>query len=152
MIFGQNKMQRFDPKIRSMIPHREPMLLINQLVEVDQKHSKASVIIDQETPFFESGKGVPAWIGLEYMGQTAALIAGHQVQEGLSEPHLGFLMGSRKFETEVEYFEPNTNLLVSCEEAALVGESLATFNCTISNFQTGAILATALLSVFRKPL
>ena len=81
-------MQRFDPKIRSMIPHREPTLLINQLVEVDQKHSKASVIIDQETPFFESGKGVPAWIGLEYMGQTAALIAGHQVQEGLSVNHI----------------------------------------------------------------
>ena len=61
-------------------------------------------------------------------------------------------MGSRKFETKVAYFEPNTDLLVSCEEAALVGESLATFNRTISNFQTGAILATALLSVFRKPL
>jgi len=145
-------MQRFDPKVLEMIPHREPMLLINKLESVDQKRSKASVIIDSETPFYQQGKGVPAWIGLEYMGQTAALIAGHQVLEGLSEPHLGFLMGSRKYETTVEYFEPESKLIIVCEEAALVGESLATFNCTISNFHTDAILATALLSVFRKPI
>jgi len=133
-------MQRFDSDVLEMIPHREPMLLINKLESVDQKRSQASVIIDSETPFYQQGKGVPSWIGLEYMGQTAALIAGHQVKEGLSEPHLGFLMGSRKYETVVEYFE------------ALVGESLATFNCTISNSKTGVILANALLSVFRKPL
>jgi len=145
-------MQRFDPNILEMIPHREPMLLINNIESVDQKSSQASVIIDSETPFYQEDKGVPAWIGLEYMGQTAALIAGHQVKEGLSEPHLGFLMGSRKYETVVEYFKPQSNLTVVCEEAALVGESLATFNCTISNSHTGAILATALLSVFRKPL
>lgn len=145
-------MQRFDPRVVKLIPHREPMLLINVLESVDQKHAKATVIIDSETPFFQQGKGVPSWIGLEYMGQTAALIAGHQVDEGLSEPHLGFLMGSRKYETTVEYFQAHSNLTIVCEEAALVGESLATFNCTISNSKTDAILATALLSVFRKPL
>ena len=145
-------MQRFDPKIMELIPHRPPMLLINGLEKVSEKHSQATVIIDADTPFYQQGKGVPAWIGLEYMGQTAALIAGHQVLEGLSEPHLGFLMGSRKYEASVEYFEPHSNLTVVCEEAALVGESLATFKCTISNSQTQAILATALLSVFRKPL
>ncbi len=145
-------MQRFDPKILELIPHREPMLLINRIEEVDQKYSKSRVIIDQEAPFFQVGKGVPAWIGLEYMGQTAALIAGHQVQEGLSEPQLGFLMGSRKYETSVDYFKPDTHLIVTCEETALVGESLATFNCTISDVQTNVILATAMLSVFRRPI
>jgi len=153
MIFGGTKMtERFDPRIIELIPHRPPMLLINQLIEVSQTHSKSGVIIDDQTPFYDSEKGVPAWIGLEYMGQTAALIAGHQVQQGLSEPHLGFLMGSRKYETKTSHFAPLTQLIVTCKEGALVGDSLATFNCTISNSQTEAILATAMLSVFRKPL
>jgi len=143
---------RFDPRITELIPHREPMLLINQLLEVNQNGSSASVIIDEQTPFFTKDKGVPAWIGLEYMGQTAALIAGHQVQQGVSEPHLGFLMGSRKYEATVSHFTPQSILTVECKEGALVGDSLATFNCSISDSETGNVLATAMLSVFRKPL
>jgi len=144
--------QRFDPRILELIPHRPPMLLINELLEVRQNYSSASVIIDGETPFFDADKGVPAWIGLEYMGQTAALIAGYQVQQGLSEPHLGFLMGSRKYDAKVSHFVPQSQLTVVCEEGAVVGNSLATFNCTISDSKTTEIMATAMLSVFRKPL
>ena len=144
--------QRFDPQLFELIPHREPMLLINQVLQVSDSSSEAIVFIDQQTPFFEQGQGVPAWIGLEYMGQTSALIAGHQLQQGTVEPHLGFLMGSRKYLTEVAYFKPEQTLVVRCDEAALVGDSLATFNCSISEQETGQELATAMLSVFRRPL
>jgi len=143
---------RFDPQILDLIPHREPMLLINKLHSVSSQASQATVIIDEHTPFFKGGYGVPAWIGLEYMGQTSALIAGYQHREGLLEPHMGFLMGSRKFVSHVPYFKANENLVVRCNEAALVGDSLATFNCTISVEDSGQDLATAMLSVFRRPL
>ena len=143
---------RFDSEVLTLIPHREPILLINQLCKVSARSSQARVIVDEYTPFYQSLKGVPAWIGLEYMGQTSALIAGHQRREGLIEPHLGFLMGARKYRTQVPYFNAGENLIVSCEEAALVGDSLATFNCTISKEQNGQELATAMLSVFRRPL
>jgi len=129
------------------------MLLINDIVFLSESKSKASVLIDQETPFVQNGKGVPAWIGLEYMGQTAALIAGFQQRKGKTTPHLGFLLGSRKYHSNVAYFGFGTRLLVSCEEAALVGESLATFNCTIAGVDDQTkLLATAMLSVFRKPM
>ena len=128
------------------------MLLINEVVEVNDSSSEALVLIDQETPFFEQEQGVPAWIGLEYMGQTSALIAGYQLKQGNIEPHLGFLMGSRKYQTQVAYFEPEQTLIVRCDQAALVGDSLATFNCSISDRATGHELATAILSVFRRPL
>ena len=143
--------ERFDPKIKQLIPHREPMLLINALLDVTQQSSESRVVIDAETPF-ATKQGVPAWIGLEYMGQTAALIAGHQQREGLCQPHLGFLMGSRRYQTNVDFFHLGQTLCVRCEQAALVGESLATFSCTISDETTGEQLATALLSVYRRPL
>jgi len=143
---------RFDPEILALIPHRQPMLLINQLLSVSANSSQALVVIDEQTPFFQNGYGVPAWIGLEYMGQTSALIAGHQRREGLLEPHLGFLMGSRKYQSRVAYFKDQQLLVVSCKEAALVGDSLATFSCTINDEDSGQEIASALLSVFRRPL
>lgn len=143
--------ERFDPQIKQLIPHREPMLLINELLEVGQESSVSRVIIDAETPFADE-QGVPAWIGLEYMGQTAALIAGYQQREGLCEPHLGFLMGSRRYKTNVARFVLGHTLRVRCEQGALVGESLATFNCTITDETGGEQLANALLSVYRRPL
>ncbi|MBX2849937.1 MAG: hypothetical protein KTR16_16550 [Acidiferrobacterales bacterium] len=140
-----------DPEILELIPHRPPMLLINKISALDQNSSQAIVTIDANAPFVES-QGVPSWIGLEYMGQTAALIAGYQLREGLTQPHLGFLLGTRNYRAEQAYFNIDSELLVSCQEAALVGDSLATFDCTIQSRDDMQILATANLSVFRKPI
>tara|TARA_B100002049_G_scaffold230000_1_gene206333 strand:+ start:109 stop:561 length:453 start_codon:yes stop_codon:yes gene_type:complete len=146
---------RFDSRLFDLIPHRPPMLLINQVVSVDATSSSALVTVDHLSPFFEKDKGVPTWIGLEYMGQTAALIAGYQLQQGLVGPHLGFLLGTRAFKTECDYFTPGT-LKVTCTEKALVGDGLATFDCMIENhskeLQTSPPLATASLSVFRRQI
>lgn len=146
---------RFDSRLFELIPHRPPMLLINTVLSVDETSSSSIVIVDEVSPFFEDGKGVPTWIGLEYMGQTAALIAGHQLELGRVTPHLGFLLGTRAYKTTHNYFTPGT-YKVRCEEKAVVGDGLATFACFIENEpQDGSdiqCLATASLSVFRRPI
>ncbi|WP_414829117.1 3-hydroxydecanoyl-ACP dehydratase [Alteromonas sp. H39] len=148
-------MQRYDARIFDLIPHRPPMLLINKIESVTQSASSALVYIDSDAPFYEPGLGVPAWIGLEYMGQTAALIAGYQLQQGLVSPHLGFLLGTRAFKAHCAYFTAGV-LKVSCQQQALVGEGLATFKCIIENYageaEGGSCLAEANLSVFRREI
>ena len=71
---------RFDSRLFDLIPHRPPMLLLNNVVSVNATSATSLVKVDETVSFYEPGKGVPAWIGLEYMGQTAALIAGFQLQ------------------------------------------------------------------------
>jgi len=146
---------RFDRRLFDLIPHRPPMLLINNILQVDKTSSSARVIVDELAPFYEENKGVPAWIGLEYMGQTAALIAGHQQELGTVGPHLGFLLGTRTFKTSCDYFVPG-RYRVFCEEQALVGDGLATFTCSIETEPESAseplCLATASLSVLRRPI
>lgn len=146
---------RFDSRLYELIPHRPPMLLINKVLKVDERTSSSLVVIDEDSPFFEDEHGVPAWIGLEYMGQTAALIAGHQLQQGLTPPHLGFLLGTRAYKAECSYFREG-EYTVRCEEKAIVGDGLATFDCFIEtynkNSQTIKCLATASLSVFRRQI
>lgn len=146
---------RFDSRLFELIPHRPPMLLINKVLSVNETSSSSLVQIDESSSFFEEGHGVPAWIGLEYMGQTAALIAGHQLQQGLVAPHLGFLLGTRAYKAECSYFAAG-EYSVRCEEKAFVGDGLATFDCFIENYsetsQNVKCLATASLSVFRRQI
>lgn len=143
--------ERITEDILRYLPHRPPMLLLNRIVEINQSHAVAQVWIDEQASFFTSA-GVPTVIGIEYMGQTAALIAGYQLEQGLAQPHLGFLLGTRSYSSEQDYFVPNQTLLVECREKALVGDSLATFGCEIKIAKQKDVIATANLSVFRKPL
>lgn len=138
--------------IPNLIPHRPPMLLINTLASVAIDEATTYVTIDEQASFFEKNNGVPSWIGLEYMGQTAALIGGHQVATGESEPQLGFLMGTRRYTTQVAYFNEGLTLRVHCQQHAIVGESLAMFNCQITDHEQDIVLAIAKLSVFRQPI
>lgn len=138
-----------DNQIYYLLPHRPPMLLINRVIELSQTHSLAEVIVDDQASFFVRDKGVPAWIGIEYMGQTAALAAGYQQQQGLVGPHLGFLLGTRKYTCQTEWFEPGAVLRIACSEVAVVGDSLANFHCVIKTPKEKT-LAEARLSVFRK--
>jgi len=147
-----SSLQRFDPEILDLIPHRPPMLLINKVIAVSNTESEAHVYVDEQAPFYEACTGVPTWIGLEYMGQTAALMAGFQRREGVIEEHLGYLLGVRKYDTCIDYFISGTTLSITCCEAALVGKSLATFECAISEVEGRKNIATAMLSVFRKPI
>ncbi len=126
------------------------MLLINKILAVSNKESSAEVFIDEETPFYEKGLGVPACIGLEFMGQTAALIAGNEAIKNPADAKLGFLLGTRKYQSTIAYFKENSILVVECTEGAMVGETLASFNCTIRYQNDPEIVAKASLSVLRK--
>jgi len=143
---------RFDSRVLALIPHRPPMLLINSIVDVSEKQSRAIVLIDEQAPFFDPQHGVPSWIGIEYMGQTAALIAGYQLEQGLVEPHLGFLIGTRSYQVKQDYFLPGKSVQVECQESVVVSDELAAFNCRIYYEDPDEWLAQASLSVLRKPL
>jgi len=145
------------PNPMELIPHRPPMLLIEEVLNVSNERAESLLWLSTDSPFYVPERGVPNWVGLEYMGQTAALIAGYQQQTGQCLPHLGFLLGCREYLSEVTHFKAGTCLHVQAEQSTVVGESLATFKCTIATFDAEvetvvSELATAQLSVFRQPL
>lgn len=138
--------------LESLIPHRKPMLLLDKAFDVTENSAIAGVDISPASSFYVEGKGVPAWIGVEYMGQTAALIAGWQLRQGLTQPHLGLLLGTRKFSAFSAWFARGDQLRVSASEVAVVGEGLATFYCEIHQVGRNKPLATAKLSVMRRAI
>ena len=139
-------------ELERLVPHRGKMLLITRLVSVEDTKSSAEVEISDQAAFYVPGKGVPTWVGMEYMGQTAALIAGHQLSMGTLEAHTAFLLGTRKFSSNIEYFEDGLLLGVSCEQVAVSDSGLASFRCVIKEAatHTGKVLAESVLSVYRR--
>ena len=138
--------------LEEYLPHRKPMLLIEELVEVSMSASSSHICISEQSSFFQPGLGVPAWIGVEYMGQTAACIAGFQLKQGCVDPHIGLLLGSRKYESFTDWFHPGQLLAVSCSEHSTVGGELANFQCEIHDRTHKKTLAVAKLTVMRQPI
>lgn len=146
------QLEQTDPE--TLIPHRAPMRLIDQVLAVSAHHASALANINENHLFFIPGNGVPAWTGLEMMGQTAALMAGFQQQQGLIEVHTGFLLACRQYQCQVAWFSAGQQLRIDCDESALVGDNLANFSCAISlqhnDEASNTPLASAQLSVFRQ--
>ena len=150
-IYINSIIEMIDKEIFNLIPHRPPMLLLNRIRKVGTNYSEAEIDIHENSTFLTE-YGVPSYVGIEYMGQTAALIAGYQKQQGELEEHLGFLMAVRFYHCQSDYFKINQTLLINCQEQAVVGNTLATFACEIKDKITDKKLAEAQLSVFRQKI
>ena len=143
-------MTSIDLSLEALVPHRNAMLLLDSVDDVGDHGAHSRITIGPDSSFFQAGKGVPVWIGLEYMGQTAALIAGYQLQLGTLAPHVGLFLGSRKFQAHTGWFAPGQVLDIRCEEKAASQSAMATFSGTIH--ADDRLLAEAVLSVYRQPM
>ena len=112
------------------LPHRAPMLLLDELIEVKDNGCVAKVIIHKDMPFLEE-QGLPSWVGIEIMAQTIALFGG--IKERLNDcpPKLGFLLGSKNFEMAQDYFEIGEELIVEIDLQFLNKHQIGIFNCSI---------------------
>jgi len=131
--------------IEAYLPHRGMMRLIDRVVMADAECAVAEVDVPFDGLFVQDG-AVPAWIGIEYMAQTIALWAGARTMRDGGAPCIGFLLGSRRYETHVAAFPGGATLRVEarCELQADTG--LGMFDCSIA--LDGDVVATARLSVF----
>ena len=137
--------------LEELVPHRGRMLLLSRVVDVADDMARAEVDVSETSSFYLRGRGVPACIGLEYMGQTAALIAGRQLALGTLAPHTGLLLGSRRYSANREYFLDGERLTVQSKAVAIAAGGLASFHCEIKAAD-GEVIAEAMLSVLRQPL
>ena len=135
-----------------LLPHKDSMLLLDEVISVSDSQAQARVRITPNSSFYLPNLGVPACIGLEYMGQTAALIAGLSQMQGTQEPQIGFLLGSRLFQQTTDYFTAEQNLVITATAGTIVGNQLANFNCVIADQQNQTVLCEGTLSVMRKPI
>tara|TARA_B100001093_G_scaffold384659_1_gene370385 strand:+ start:581 stop:1027 length:447 start_codon:yes stop_codon:yes gene_type:complete len=88
-------------QIKELLPHREPMLLIDELRDIKKLHSATAVVKVRNDSFFVQGHfpGQPVMPGVlivESFGQAAAALTAHGLDKATYENKLVFLMGIEK--------------------------------------------------------
>lgn len=115
------------------LPHSEPMVLIDKLIDVDMKKQivKTSVTINKDKIFFDKDiNGVSPLVGIEFMAQTIGCYAFYKAK--MSIPKIGFLLGARLYENSLEKFENGKTYIITARE--VYGDSeLVSFECLIYN-------------------
>ena len=87
--------------IINLLPHREPMLLIDELSEINKLSSATALVKVRKDSFFVQGHfpGNPVMPGVlivEAFGQAAAALTAHGIDKETYENKLVFLMGIEK--------------------------------------------------------
>ena len=88
-------------EIRNLIPHREPMLLIDELYDINKLLSAKAVVNVRKNSFFVKGHFpdnpvMPGVLIVESFGQAAAALTAHGLDKSTYENKLVFLMGVEK--------------------------------------------------------
>ena len=87
--------------IESLLPHREPMLLIDSLIDIVPRKSAKAIVNVKKTSFFVQGHypGKPVMPGViivEAFGQAAAALTAHSLDPEITKNKLVYLMGIEK--------------------------------------------------------
>ena len=88
-------------QIKNLLPHREPMLLIDELVDIKKLSSATGILnLTNDSPFvqghFPGQPVMPGVLIVEAFGQTAAALTAHGLDKETYDNKLVFLMSVEK--------------------------------------------------------
>ena len=88
-------------EIVNLLPHREPMLLIDELYDIKKLTSATALVNVKKDSFFVQGHFpdqpvMPGVLIVESFGQAAAALTAHGLDKSTYEDKLVFLMGVEK--------------------------------------------------------
>ena len=88
-------------QIANLLPHREPMLLIDELYDIEKLSSATAAVYVKKNSFFVQGHFpdnpvMPGVLIVEAFGQAAAALTAHGLDKETYSNKLVFLMGIEK--------------------------------------------------------
>jgi len=88
-------------EIRKLLPHREPMLLVDELINIKKLRSATAIVNVKKDSFYVQGHfpGQPVMPGViivEAFGQAAAALTAHGIEKSTYANKLVFLMSIEK--------------------------------------------------------
>ena len=88
-------------QIQELLPHREPMLLIDELINIKKLHSATAIMNVKKDAFYVNGHFpenpvMPGVLIVEAFGQAAAALTAHGIDKEEYKDKLVFLMSVEK--------------------------------------------------------
>ncbi|MDD1008632.1 hotdog family protein [Pseudomonas shahriarae] len=137
-----------DWPLAELLPHAGDMILIDKIIRFDEEQIYTCLTVKPDGLFSLPDGSLPAWVGVELMAQSVAAFAGCHARRKGNPVELGFLLGTRKFECNVEAFPAGRELTVHGIRSLEDDNGMGVFECHIT---APGIQASARLNVFRPP-
>ena len=133
--------------VEQLLPHAGDMVLLDRILDYGEDFAVSQVKVSPDSRFYESTlNGIHSSIGLEWMAQTIAAVAGiHALQDG-KPVQVGFLLGSRRYAPSKPVFENQSEYVVRAKQLYHEDNGLGAFECTIS--EGDQLIAESKLNVF----
>lgn len=134
------------PPLHHLLPHRGPMCLLDRVIRVADETAVCEVDIRPGVSFHLNDAGVPAWVGLEYLAQCAAVLGGVLAWRAGTTPPAGMLLGTRSLKSTVAVFADHTTLRVHCRQQFADAGGMTAYSGHID--QDGQRLLEASFNIF----
>lgn len=131
-----------------VLPHARPMILIDEVIARAPERLIAAFEVRADSLFFRAPHGIAAHVAIEWMAQACAAFGGARALDEGRAVDIGFLLGTRDFRAEVEWFSEGERLYVSAG-LEFQDEEMANFRCLTSREPDGAAVASARLNVYQ---
>ncbi len=116
--------------VADYIPHRPPMLLIDEIVDITDARAVCRTTLHADCVFARDGLVHPAAM-IELVAQTCAVWAGVTSARAGSTPQVGFLVACREVAFAVDSFSVGDELTIVATKIH-GSDQLATFNGIVS--------------------
>lgn len=118
--------------IADFIPHRAPMVLLDKVISYQRDTLVTEVTITTQSPYFDDRlQAVPNYVGIEYMAQSIAALAGVEAKLRNHKIRVGFLLGSRKLTLHAKQYHLGCSYRTHVKRLYQEGSGLAVFDCQI---------------------
>ena len=136
------------PPVAELLPHRPPMILIDEILEITDTAVRARVVLTDQSPFVEDG-AVSSLVSIEYMAQSIAAFAGASRRQRGEPVIRGYLIACREMTMVVDALAVGDELEVVATQI-WHDEKLGNFDCSVT--RRGETVARAWLSVYQGDL
>jgi predicted hotdog family 3-hydroxylacyl-ACP dehydratase len=134
--------------IAEVLPHAGDMILLDSIEELEGERIVCLRTVQKAGLFQDTDGNLPAWVGVELMAQSIAAWAGCRARADQQPVELGFLLGTRQYECNVDAFPTGTCLRIEAQRSFHDQHGMGVFSCRI---EAPGIHAEARLNVYRPP-
>ena len=102
--------------IESMIPHREPIRVITEVIDLKDESGIAACVVNDRWPLCD-GRAVSALVLIEAIAQTSALVEGYKRKISGKDALKGWLVGIKSAEITRDAVAIDTRITVSVNQS-----------------------------------
>lgn len=133
--------------IAELVPHAGDMILIDEVLECSDEHIRTRLRV-RDCLFSQDDGSLPAWVGIELMAQSVAAFAGCHARAAGEPIRLGFLLGTRRYDCNVDRFAAGQELRIEARRSLDDFNGMGVFECRLEG---DGIDVSARLNVFSPP-